>query len=219
MINNWKKLATVGGVLGSAVLGGSGLLLWNKERKEQERKEQEREELERKKLEREELRKQKEKFENEMVFCASCGEQCKRKDTIIVSESVGRLSDIKGIAEYLENYYKKKFGDAPVCHSCCHEIQGEIYQKLAESQYIAAYPPTYKGKIKYKDNSSIWLKTSCYYKDKDLALVELKYLAIDNGKNVITNLEYEYDTEYDGNYQYKTWVCSGVASSLVNGNK
>lgn len=70
------------------------------------------------------------------------------------------------------------------------------------------YSKNFKGKTEPSKLSKV-IETN-FHEDKDIAELELKMLAAEEGCVVILGVEFLRDTRMSGNYTYAVWQAKGV---------
>ncbi len=86
----------------------------------------------------------------------------------------------------------------------------EKRRQLAEQQVglVMVYSKNYLGRVE-RPRQGKTISTD-YYADQDMAIFELKILAVQAGCFVVQNLALEALTQEDGSYKHRVWRASGV---------
>ena len=106
--------------------------------------------------------------------------------------------------------------NASICNNCARDTdyyaQYICVSCAAVNPDIEVWSSRYKGRLPAHSASYLTL-TSRWYKDKDLAIWELKYWAAKNNFDIIYDLDFK--TEKKGyNYIFTVWQASGKAARL-----
>lgn len=181
--------------------------------------------------------------------CDCCGKEFMKKELKGIRktnlEIDNSLSEYGYGRTYFLNKYKvsklyekyEKDGFSRFCEECIKMQQHELDKIINEieikiKEYITNlkvgawgiddYSKNYRGRIEYDEDCNILINSNKFFKDKDDALYSLKLRASKLGCNVIYNLDYDKQTEYEygSNYQYTVWSATGIASkNKLNQNK
>jgi uncharacterized protein YbjQ (UPF0145 family) len=100
-----------------------------------------------------------------------------------------------------------------VCADCLTEHLFEYCPTCMQNaeNTVETYSVTYKGN-KYKPCTDIGEIETNWFRRRDNALKELKMRAARLGCDVVYNVNYDEDTENEGNYFYSVWQATGIAA-------
>ncbi len=164
--------------------------------------------------------------------CFSCNKEfgiftwrhyCEECSKTFCSSCITEFDKKKTYEWYMLNSPIDKYKNSYLCKSCWnkHIEKFDKKYKYALQNYtsVESFSINYKGKIPKKKDSKVIELESDWNKNRDNSLKDIQITALTNNCNLIYNLEYTKDTDWEstgykneGTYYYTVWKALGKAS-------